>query len=101
MLEHMTEIRVPYADTDRMGVVYYGNYATYYEVGRGEWIRHWGMSYAQLEQSGVIMPVIAFHCQYLRPARYDDLLQVHTRLESWPEGPEICFHTHIMGPKGK
>lgn len=101
MVEHCTEIRVSYADTDKMGVVYYGNYATYYEIGRGEWIRQWGISYADLEASGIIMPVIELQSRFLRPAHYDDLLQVYTRLEEWPEGPEICFHTTIIGPNGK
>ncbi len=101
MIEHCTEIRVPYADTDKMGVVYYGNYATYYEIGRGEWIRQFGISYADLERSGVIMPVVELQSRFWRPAHYDDLLKVITRLEEWSPGPEICFQTTILGPHGK
>ena len=76
-----TNIRVRYAETDQMGVVYYGNYAQYYEVGRVESIRQLGFSYADLEKTGVIMPVVEMHSKYLRPALYDNLLTIKTTLK--------------------
>ena len=75
---HTLTYRVPYADVDRMGIVYYGHYLTYFERGRTELLRAGGLPYAQLEDQGVLLPVIEAHCEYLRPARYDDLLVITT-----------------------
>ena len=77
-VRHDTTIRVRYADTDKMGVVYNGNYLRYFEIGRTELLRHIGVPYAQLEAQGALLPVIEAHIEYLRPARYDDLLTVRT-----------------------
>ena len=77
-VRHDTTIRVRYADTDKMGVVYNGNYLRYFEIGRTELLRHIGVPYAQLEAQGALLPVIEAHIEYLRPARYDDLLTVWT-----------------------
>lgn len=76
---HETVIRVRYADTDKMGVVYNGNYLRYFEIGRTELLRHIGIPYADLERHGALLPVIEAHVEYLRPARYDDLLTIRTR----------------------
>lgn len=73
-----TRIRVRYADTDRMGVVYYANYLVWFEVGRTEWFRGAGWSYREMELEGISLPVIEAHCQYRRPAQYDDELEVRT-----------------------
>ena len=70
------EFRVRYADTDQMGFAYYGNYLRWFEVGRAELLRAHGVSYRQVEEAGVRLPVLEAHCRYLRPARYDDLLAV-------------------------
>jgi acyl-CoA thioester hydrolase len=72
------EFRVRYADTDQMGVAYYGNYLRWFEVGRAEMLRSLGMSYREVEESGVRLPVVEVCCRYVRPARYDDLLAVET-----------------------
>jgi acyl-CoA thioester hydrolase, YbgC/YbaW family len=77
-------IRVPYADTDQMGVVYYGNYARYFETARTEALRSVGLAYRQLEAQGVMLPVRILQVQYLAPAHYDDLLEVHTELREVP-----------------
>jgi acyl-CoA thioester hydrolase len=74
-----TRVRVRYADTDRMGVVYYANYLVWFEVGRTEWLRETGWSYREMEQDGVSLPVIEAHCEYRRPARYDDEVEIATR----------------------
>ena len=72
------DIRVRYAETDKMGVVYYANYFVWFEVGRCELLRTIGRSYRELEAEGVGLPVIEAHCEYKSPARYDDALQVKT-----------------------
>lgn len=74
-----TRVRVRYAETDRMGVVYYANYFVWFEVGRTEWLRETGWSYREMEHEGVSLPVIEAHCEYRQPARYDDDVEIHTR----------------------
>jgi acyl-CoA thioester hydrolase len=72
-------VRVRYAETDRMGVVYYANYLVWFEVGRTEWLRDTGWSYREMEIDGVWLPVIEAHCEYRQPARYDDEIEIVTR----------------------
>ena len=74
------ELRVPYADTDQMGMVYYANYLVYFERGRTEWLRQRGLNYRDLESQGVYLPVIEANCTYISPARYDDLITIKTKL---------------------
>ena len=69
--------RVLYGDTDQMGVVYYANYLRFFEGARGEWIRGLGMSYAEIEERGIFLPVLEVGVRYLKPARYDDVLEIH------------------------
>ena len=71
---HEIEYRVPYADTDQMGVVYYANYLDYFERSRTEMLRSDGLPYSELEKRGVFMPDSESYCKYHAPARYDDLL---------------------------
>ena len=73
-------VRVRYADTDQMGMAYHGNYLRWFEIGRTEMLRDLGTSYREVEEAGVRMPVLEAHCQYLRPARYDELLGIETTL---------------------
>ncbi len=86
MFTFETQIRVRYAETDQMGYVYYGNYATYYEVARVEMLRSLGSSYKTLEDNGIMMPVLELHTQYLKPAKYDDLITVRVHM---PEKPNV------------
>jgi acyl-CoA thioester hydrolase len=74
-----TTVRVRYAETDRMGVVYYANYFVWFEVGRTEWLRETGWSYREMEVEGVSLPVIEAHCEYRQSARYDDEIEIVTR----------------------
>ncbi len=74
-----THVRVRYAETDRMGVVYYSNYFVWFEVGRTEWLRETGWSYREMELEGIALPVIEAHCEYRQPARYDDDIEIRTR----------------------
>src|SRR3954453_5098202 len=71
-----TQARVRYAETDQMGIVYYGNYAQYFEISRVENMRQLGYSYKEMEKEGVILPVVEMHIKYLRSAVYDDLLTI-------------------------
>ena len=77
---HATELRVRYAETDRMGVVYYANYLVWCEVGRVEFLRALGQSYAQLEARGTGLAVSDAQVRYLAPARFDDVVRIHTTL---------------------
>jgi len=71
-------VRVRYAETDQMGVVYYANYLVWFEVGRCEWLRHAGISYRDVEEAGIVLPVIEARCEYRQPARYDDEIEIRT-----------------------
>jgi acyl-CoA thioester hydrolase len=79
-----------------MGVVYYGNYAQYFEVGRAESIRHLGYTYKDMEEEGVIMPVVEMHIKYLRPAKYDDLITIKTEIRELPTAHKITFHQEVF-----
>lgn len=96
-----TKIRVRYAETDQMNVVYHGNYAQFFEVGRVESIRQLGLSYKDVEAMGIIMPVIEWTAKFLRPAHYDDLLTVRTILKEWPVGHRIEFNQEVYDEEGK
>ncbi|MGP8214810.1 MAG: acyl-CoA thioesterase [Bacteroidia bacterium] len=91
--------RVRYADTDRMGYVYYGNYAAYYETGRVEALRTIGLSYKEMEEKGIMLPVLSFQIQYFKPAFFDDLLTIKTSLTELPKGLRITFHYEIWNEK--
>ncbi len=73
-----TSVRVRYAETDKMGVVYYANYLVWFEVARTEWLRDRGWTYREMEASGAMLPVITAHCDYVRSAHYDDHLLIRT-----------------------
>ena len=95
MYEAITKIRVRYGETDQMGYLYYGFYALYYEVGRAEAIRELGFTYRELEEMGIMMPVVELHSQYLRPALYDNLITVKTILKELTEDSKIKFHSEL------
>ena len=100
MFTSTTQIRVRYGETDQMGYLYYGNYALYYEVGRAEAIRQLGFTYRQLEEMGIMMPVVDLHVQYYRPALYDDLITVKTILKELPDSSKIQFHSELYNEEG-
>lgn len=97
---HELEVRVRYAETDQMGVVYHGNYAQYFEMGRVEWLRNLGLSYAFMEKSGIMLPVVSLTINYKKPARYDDLLRVRTIFKK-QESVRIEFDYEIYNQKGE
>jgi len=101
MFTHTTQIRIHYALTDQMGVVYHGNYAQLYEIGRTEALRSLGLTYKEIESSGVIMPVTEIHTRFLRPALYDDLLKVVTMVKEMPLHSKIVFHNEIYNEQNE
>jgi acyl-CoA thioester hydrolase len=101
MYSGTTQIRVRYGETDQMGYLYYGYYALYYEVGRAELIRELGYTYRELEEMGVMMPVVELNAKYFRPALYDNLITVKTILKELPDGPKIQFHSELYNEQGE
>ncbi len=91
MISAETTIRVRYSETDQMGIVYYGNYPAYYEVGRVELFRSLGFSYRGLEESGIQMPVTQMNARYLKPAYYDEDIRIITSIKDWPSA-RIIFN---------
>ncbi len=98
MLTDETNIRVRYGETDRMGYVYYGNYPLYFESARTEMLRKFGLSYREMEDEGIILPVMDLHIEYLAPALYDDLLTVKTMLIKYP-AVRLLFNYEIFNEK--
>lgn len=84
MYQSEVKIRVRYGETDKMGYCYYGNYAEYFEVARVEMIRALGISYKQMEEEGIFLPVLEYYIKYLKPAFYDDLLTIKIKVTEWP-----------------
>ena len=101
MFTSKTQIRIHYALTDQMGLVYYGNYAQLYEIGRTEALRTLGLTYKEIEATGIIMPVTEMHTRFLRPALYDDLLTVVTMVKEMPLHSKIVFHSEIYNEKNE
>ena len=99
MYSNKTTVRVRYGETDQMGVVYYGVYAQYFEVGRVEALRELGMSYREMEEQGVMLPVSHFEANYHRSARYDDVLTIETTISEMP-GVKIRFDFNIFNERG-
>lgn len=101
MIKAETKIRVRYGETDQMGYVYYGVYAQYYEVGRVEAMRKLGFSYKQVEERGILMPVIDFAISYKKPAFYDDEITVVTYMRERPTGLRLIFDYECFNAAGE
>lgn len=99
MFSSEVKIRVRYGETDRMGYVYYGNYAEYFEVARVEALRELGLNYKDVEDSGIMLPVYTFNVKYLKPAYYDDMLTIKTFIREIPEA-RITFTYETYNEKG-
>jgi acyl-CoA thioester hydrolase len=108
MKEHEIKVRVRYSETDQMRVVYHGNYAQYFEMGRVEWLRNMGISYKWMEENGIMLPVVSLTMNYKKPASYDDLLTIKTKMikmtsvkiefdyEIWNEKNELLTTAYSM-----
>lgn len=100
MIESICHKRVLYAETDKMGYLYYGHYAMLYEIGRSELIRDLGLSYHDLEEKiSVMMPVLSLQSRYKQPAKYDDLLEIRTTIKERPT-KMITFYHEIYNQQG-
>ncbi|KYG77313.1 thioesterase [Roseivirga spongicola] len=94
-----TQVRVRYAETDQMGYAYYGNYATYYEVGRVEALRQLGFQYKEMEENGIMMPVTDLKCKFLKPARYDELITIRVIIKALPS-VRMYFYYEVLDADG-
>jgi len=95
----ITQIRVRYSETDQMGYCYYGNYAQFLEIGRVEALRNSGFRYKDMEQQGILLPVLDFQIKYIFPAKYDDLLTIETTIVAI-KGTRIIFDYEIINEMG-
>lgn len=95
-----TNVRVRYGETDQMGVVYHGNYAQYFEIARIEWLEQLGFSYKKMEMEGVMLPVVSLNTQFKKPAVFDDILTIRTRLSRSPS-VKIEFDYELFNQKGE
>ena len=84
MKKSSTKTRVRYSETDQMGVVYHGNYAQFFELGRTEWLRKLNITYKDMENKGIMLPVISLTCNFIKSAIYDDVLTIETFLVKKP-----------------
>ena len=98
MIEHTISNRVRYAETDQMGYVYYGNYATYFEIARVETFRNIGFSYKELEESGVLMPVVQLNTKYIKPLFYDEEFTIKVKVVKKPS-VKIEFEYKVYNQK--
>ncbi|WP_299017829.1 thioesterase family protein [uncultured Polaribacter sp.] len=100
MKKSSTKTRIRYSETDQMGVVYHGNYAQFFEMGRTEWMRSLGVTYKSMEDSGTMLPVISLSCKFIKSALYDDELTITTMLKKKPM-VKIEFDYEIINQKGE
>jgi len=100
MYVHETKIRIRYGETDQMGYVYYGRYAEFFEIGRTELIRAAGMTYRDLENQGILLPVTRMEVKYIRPVGYDEEITIRTTLKKMPSA-KITFHYQIFNESGE
>lgn len=85
MKTHYTYVKVRYAETDQMGVVHHGNYAEYLEMSRIDWLGQFGISYKKMENEGIMLPVYSMQFKFIKPATFDDILKIETRLKKIPQ----------------
>ena len=94
------DLRIRYGETDQMGIVYHGNYAQYFEIGRTEWLRNLGITYKQMEEDGIKLPVISLVVNFKRSVCYDDVIKVKTTLKKMPTA-SIEFDYEIENENGE
>ena len=94
------EVRIRYGETDQMGYVYHGNYAQFFEMGRLEWLRELGVSYKEMEENGIMLPVYSLNTRFVKSAYYDDILTITTTIKKKP-AVRIEFYYEIHNQKGE
>jgi acyl-CoA thioester hydrolase len=100
MKSFTTQIRVEYHHTDQMGIVHHSNYIKFFEVARTEWLRAIGLTYAEMERRGVMMPIVDVAIKYRQPAYYDELISVTAMVEELPMA-RMVFRYEICGEDGR
>ena len=100
MLVNETKLRVQYYETDQMGVVHHSNYIRYFETGRTELMRHIGLSYTDLEKSGIVMPIANVEAQFFYPAHYDDIICIKSYIKEIPKA-RVTFYYEVYNEQGK
>jgi acyl-CoA thioester hydrolase len=100
LVSNFTKVRVIYADTDAMGIVYHTNYIKWFELGRNELMRQLGVAYTELEKLGLNLPLTKVSCHYLLSAKYDQLLTVETKFD-YIKRASIRFNSNIWDEEGK
>lgn len=98
MIENKIKFRVRYAEVDRMGYVHHGNYAAYFEMGRTELMREFGLVYKELEEAGILLPLSEFSVKFFKPALYDEKLTLLTKLQP-PSGVRLVFEYYVYNEK--
>ncbi len=100
MFKRSYNMRVWYVDTDQMGIVHHSNYVRYYEAARSDLMRDLGVSYAEMERRGVMMPILEVHSYYKASAHYDELIRVDIRVDELPRA-RVTFHYEIFSESGQ
>jgi acyl-CoA thioester hydrolase len=100
LVSNFTKVRVIYADTDAMGIVYHTNYIRWFEIGRNELMRQLGVAYTELEDLGLNLPLTKVSCHYMIPAKYDQIVTVETKLD-YIKRASIRFNSQIWDEEGK
>ncbi len=100
MVSNFTKVRVIYADTDAMGIVYHTNYIRWFEIGRNELMRQLGVAYAEMEKLGLNLPLTKVKCHYLLSAKYDQIVTVETKID-YIKRASIRFNSQIWDEEGK
>lgn len=100
MISFEHKLRVEYHHTDQMGIVHHSNYIKFFEAARTEWLRAAGMTYAEMERRGVMMPIVDVHVKYRQPAYYDEVLSVSVFVDELPMA-RMIFHYEIRGEDGR
>ena len=100
MISFETKIRVEYHHTDQMGVVHHSNYVKFFEVARTEWLRASGLTYAEMERRGVMMPIVDVAVKYRNPALYDELISVTAFVDEAPKA-RMVFRYEVRGEDGR
>ena len=100
MISFETKIRVEYHHTDQMGIVHHSNYVKFFEVARTEWLRAMGITYAEMERRGVMMPIVDVAVKYRNPALYDELISVTAFVDEAPMA-RMTFRYEVRGEDGR
>lgn len=100
MISHDTKIRVLYKHTDQMGVVHHSNYINFFEAARTELMREIGLTYAEVERRGIMMPILDVHIKYQQPARYDEVITVRASIAQMPMA-RVNFDYEVIGEDGR